>query len=107
MFRCRHFLHGSSVISFAAAACSNFGELLHWDGLDEEAAELLGVELIEGRASAKADSHPTEEVLRRIGREYRIAEKTFRRYSGHTLRMLRHARRELLLCLFCPHQYAL
>ena len=33
-------------------------------------------------------SHPTEEALRRINREYRIAEKTFRRYSGHTLRML-------------------
>jgi hypothetical protein len=64
------------------------GELLHWEGLDEEAAERLGVELIEGRASAKADAHPTEEALRRISHEYRVAEKTFRRYSGHTLRML-------------------
>jgi hypothetical protein len=63
-------------------------ELLHWDRLDEEAASRLGVELIEGRASARAVSHPTEEALRRVNHEYRVAEKTFLRYAGHTLRLL-------------------
>jgi hypothetical protein len=73
---------------FRRACLPQLVELLHWEGLDEIGAERLGVELIEGRASAKVDAHPTEEVLRRISREYRIAEKTFKRYSGHTLRML-------------------
>ena len=36
----------------------------------------------------KAETHPTEEALRRINREYRIAEKMFRRYAGHTVRVL-------------------
>jgi hypothetical protein len=73
---------------FRRACLHQLGELLHWEGLDEMGAERLGVELIEGRASAKVDAHPTEEVLRRISREYRVAEKTFRRYSGHTVRMI-------------------
>jgi hypothetical protein len=64
------------------------GELLHWDGLDEEGAEELGVELIEGRLSTRIDAHPTEEVLRRINHEYRVAEKTFQRYAGHTPRVI-------------------
>jgi hypothetical protein len=72
---------------FRRACLQHLGELLHWEGLDEMGAERLGVELIEGRVSAKVDAHPTEEVLRRIGREYRVAEKTFRRYSGHTGRI--------------------
>jgi hypothetical protein len=69
---------------FRRACVHTLGELLHWDGLDEEAAEQLGIELIEGRRSARIDAHPTEEVLRRINREYRIAEKTFKRYAGHS-----------------------
>jgi len=62
--------------------------LLNWDRLDEEAAGRLGVELIEGRQSVKIDAHPTEEALRRVSREYRIAEKSFRRYASHTIRVL-------------------
>ena len=74
---------------FRRGCLPHLGELLHWDGLDEEI----------GRASRRrpdrrpglgprSDAHPTEEALRRISREYRVAEKTFRRYAGHTLRML-------------------
>ena len=73
---------------FRRACLPHLGELVHWDGLDEESAARLGVELIEGRVPAKAESHPTEEALRRINREYRIAEKVFRRYAGHTVRVL-------------------
>jgi hypothetical protein len=73
---------------FRRTCLQPLGELLHWEGFDEEFAERLGIELIEGRVSAKVDAHPTEEVLRRISREYRVAEKTFKRYSGHTVRMI-------------------
>jgi hypothetical protein len=73
---------------FRRGLLHQLGDLLHWDGLDEEAAAQLGVELIEGRQSVKVDTHPTEDALRRVGREYRIAEKTFRRYAGHTIRVL-------------------
>ena len=73
---------------FRHASLHQLGDLLHWDTLDEETAARLGVELIEGRRSVKIDTHPTEEALRRVGREYRIAEKTFRRYAGHTIRVL-------------------
>jgi hypothetical protein len=73
---------------FRRACLDQLGELLHWPGLNEESAAQLGVELIEGRVPARAPSHPTEEMLRRINREYRIAEKTFTRYAGHTLRVL-------------------
>ncbi len=62
--------------------------LLHWDGLDEESAARLGVGLIEGRVPEKIESHPTEEALRRVNREYRVAEKVFRRYAGQTVRVL-------------------
>ena len=78
---------------FRRACLPQLGELLHWEGLDEESAARLGVELIEGRAPAKAESHPTEEVLRRINREYRIAEKMFRRYAGHTAACSRRSAR--------------
>jgi hypothetical protein len=73
---------------FRRACLDPLGELLHWQGLNEDSAAQLGVELIEGRVTTKAESHPTEEVLRRINREYRVAEKTFARYAGHTLRVL-------------------
>src|SRR3954447_3572219 len=73
---------------FRRGCLEPLGELLHWQDLNEESAVRLGVELIEGRAVAKAESHPTEEALRRINREYRIAEKTFARYAGHTVRVL-------------------
>jgi hypothetical protein len=73
---------------FRRASLHSLGDLLHWDGLDEETAAQLGVELIEGRLSVTIDTHPTEEALRRVGREYRVAEKTFRRYAGHTIRVL-------------------
>ena len=61
---------------------------MHWEGLDEELAARLGVELIEGKAPAKVDTHPTEDMLRRINREYRVAEKVFTRYAGHSVRLL-------------------
>ena len=73
---------------FRRSCLPQLGELLHWDGLDEESAARLGVELIEGRVPEKAETHPTEEALRRVNREYRIAEKVFRRYAGHTVRVL-------------------
>ncbi len=73
---------------FRRGCLEPLGELLHWQDLNEESAVQLGVELIEGRAPAKAESHPTEESLRRINREYRIAEKTFARYAGHSVRVL-------------------
>ena len=47
---------------FRRACLDQLGELLHWQGLDEESAAQLGVELIEGRVPAKAESHPTEEA---------------------------------------------
>ena len=71
-----------------SACLPQLGELLHWEGLDEEPAAQLGVELIEGRVPAKVETHPTEEVLRRINREYRVAEKMFSAYAGHTVRLL-------------------
>ena len=58
----RLYLPGNSAISSGEAASAP-GELLHWDELDEETAQNLGVELIEGRTSSKSDSHPTEEAL--------------------------------------------
>jgi hypothetical protein len=65
------------------------GELLHWADLDEQSAAELGVELLEGRLpDDRLDVHPTEEALRRVNREYQVAEKTFKRYAGHTLRVL-------------------
>jgi hypothetical protein len=73
---------------FRRACLPRLVELLGWDGLDEEEAGRLGVELIEGRPSAHVQAHPTEEVLRRANREYRLAEKTFRRYAGHTVRVV-------------------
>jgi hypothetical protein len=73
---------------FRRACLEPLGDHLHWQGLNEESAAGLGVELIESRVPARAESHPTEEVLRRINREYRVAEKTFARYAGHTLRVL-------------------
>jgi hypothetical protein len=73
---------------FRRASLHQLGDLLHWDGLDEESAARFGVELIDGRLSVKIDTHPTEEALRRVGHEYRIAEKTFHRYAGHTIRVL-------------------
>ena len=36
------------------------GEVLHWEGLDEEEAARLGVELIEGKAPTRVEAHPTE-----------------------------------------------
>ena len=74
---------------FRRSCLERLAELLRWDGLDEELAGQLGVALIESRTSGKADSHPTEEALRRVNREYRVAEKTFHRYANHTLRVLR------------------
>ena len=41
------------------------------------------------KGPGKSETHPTEEALRRVNREYRVAEKVFRRYAGHTLRVLR------------------
>jgi hypothetical protein len=73
---------------FRRSCLPQLGELLHWEGLDEESAARLGVELIEGRVPERAETHPTEEALRRVNREYRIAEKVFRRYAGHTVRVL-------------------
>lgn len=73
---------------FRRGCLDHLGDLLHWDGLNEESATGLGVELIEGRVASKAEAHPTEEALRRTNREYRIAEKTFKRYAGQTLRVL-------------------
>jgi hypothetical protein len=73
---------------FRRSCLDQLGDLLHWQGLNEESATQLGVELIESRGPAKAPSHPTEEALRRINHEYRVAEKTFTRYAGHTLRVL-------------------
>jgi hypothetical protein len=70
------------------ACVHTLAELLHWEALDDEAAEQLGVELIEGRLSARVDAHPTEEMLRRINHEYRVAEKTFKRYAGHASRVI-------------------
>ena len=74
---------------FRRSCLPHLGELVHWDGLDEESAARLGVELIEGRVPEKVETHPTEEALRpRVNREYRIAEGVFRRYAGHTVRVL-------------------
>jgi hypothetical protein len=73
---------------FRRSCLKPLAESLNWHGLDEESAAQLGVELIEGRVPEKAEAHPTEEALRRVGREYRIAEKVFRRYAGHTVRVL-------------------
>jgi hypothetical protein len=73
---------------FRRTCLPQVGEVLHWEGLDEEQAARLGVELIAGKPAAKVGTHLTEETLRRINREYRIAEKTFTRYAGHTLRVL-------------------
>ncbi len=73
---------------FRRACLAQLGEVLHWDSLDEERAVRLGVELIEGKVPRKTESHATEEMLRRINREYRIAEKGFTRYAGHTVRLL-------------------
>ena len=73
---------------FRRGCLDQLGELLHWDGLNEELAGGLGVELIESRVAPKVETHPTEEALRRINREYRVAEKTFKRYAGQTLRLL-------------------
>jgi hypothetical protein len=74
---------------FRRACLQKLAELVRWDGLNEETAAQLGVDLIEGRTSVSAGLHPTEEALRRVNREYRVAEKTFSRYAGHTLRVLR------------------
>ena len=71
----------------SARGLHQLGELLHWEGLDEM-RKRLGVERIEGRVSAKVHTHPTEEVLRRISREYRVAEDVFGARSGHTVRMI-------------------
>jgi hypothetical protein len=74
---------------FRRACVPRLGELLRWDGLDEQAAAELGVELLEGRPpDDRLDAHPTEEALRRVNREYQVAEKTFRRYAGHAPRVL-------------------
>ena len=62
---------------------------LDWEGLTVEGATSLGVELIETIATVKAGTHPTEEALRRVNKEYRIAEKAFVRYGGQALRVLR------------------
>ncbi len=73
---------------FRRSCLQQLAESLHWEGLDEESAVQRGVELIEGRVPAKAEAHPTEEALRRVNREYRIAEKVFRRFAGQTVRVL-------------------
>lgn len=73
---------------FRRSCLTPLAALLHWDGLDEESAEQLGVRLIEGRVPEKAETHPTEDALRRVNREYRVAEKVFRRYAGQTMRAL-------------------
>ncbi len=73
---------------FRRACLAQLAELLHWDDLDEEAATGLGVELIDSKVVARSKAHPTEEALRRVNREYRIAEKTYQRYAGHTLRVI-------------------
>ncbi|MHC5539467.1 hypothetical protein ACYOEI_14715 [Singulisphaera rosea] len=73
---------------FRRACLAPLADLLQWEGLNENVATQLGVELIEGRVSAKTEIHPTEEALRRVNREYQVAEKTFKRYAGHTLRVL-------------------
>jgi hypothetical protein len=73
---------------FRRSCLPQLAELLHWEGLDEESAAILGVGLIEGKIPEKAETHPTEEALRKVNREYRVAEKVFRRYAGHTVRVL-------------------
>ena len=73
---------------FRRSCLPHLAELLEWGGLDEQFAVQLGVELIEGRVPEKAEAHPTEEALRRLNREYRVAEKVFHRYAGHTVRVL-------------------
>ena len=73
---------------FRRACLEHLGELLHWQGLNEESAVQLGVELIETKVPAKVETHPTEYALSRINHEYRVAEKTFKWYPGHTLRLL-------------------
>ncbi len=63
-------------------------EILHWEGLDEEAAAGLGVDLIDNKVRDRSRAHPTEESLRRVDLEYRVAEKTYQRYAGHSVRVL-------------------
>ena len=72
---------------FRRACLVQLGELLQWRGLSEESAAQLGVELIETRVPVKIETHPTEDALRRINHEYRVTEKIFRRYAGHTVRL--------------------
>ena len=74
---------------FRRACLEELGSRLHWEGLNEETAEGLGIELIETKVAAVSDNHPTEEALGRINREYRIVEKAFSRYGSRTLRVLR------------------
>jgi hypothetical protein len=73
---------------FRRGCLEQLGETVRWEDLNEETATGLGIELIETKVTARSETHPTEEALRRINREYRIAEKTFTRYGGHTLRVL-------------------
>jgi hypothetical protein len=74
---------------FRRGCLEQLGELLHWQELNDESAAQLGVELIETRRAFAAETHPTEDALRRINHEYRVAEKTFKRYGAHSLRLLR------------------
>src|SRR5262249_28115533 len=42
---------------FRRSCLQQLVESLHWDGLDEELAAQLGVELIEGRVATKSEAH--------------------------------------------------
>jgi hypothetical protein len=73
---------------FRRCCVRQVADLVHWNGLDEESAAELGVTLIDRPTPAPPETHPSEEALRRINREYRVTEKTLKRYAGHTVRVL-------------------
>ena len=91
---------------FRRACLPQLGEVLHWEGLNQELAAHLGVELIEGKAPARVDTHPTEDMLRGSTASIVSPKK-----SSHATPATRYGcckpLEKLLLCVLSPDQYAL